>query len=161
MEKHVHLDPNHKIQGEVNKELYHHHRCQLFTAGKDEGKSYIFQLRNLPHKLSPLRLWCNSSLSCLPFSLSLRLLNKGSWEGDIFFLTGSSTSSLPFECISGCYPPTGILNSEPAVRNVWCSLLTLLLEAEPSRCALGTPVSSHYLLGPWRNPCYKASKKDV
>lgn len=131
-------------------------------AGKDEGKSfYIFRLRNSLHKLSPWRLCCNSSLSCLPFYLSLRLLDLCSWEGDIFFLTGSSTSSVPFGGISGYYPLRSGLGGEPAVRDAWCLLLGSLLEADPVRCALGTSAGWHCLLGPWRDPGYKAPKRDL
>lgn len=58
-----------------------------------------------------------------------------SWEGDILFLTGSGTFSVPSGSISGCYPLRGGLGSELADRSAWYSLLALLLEADPIRCA--------------------------
>ena len=53
------------------------------------------------------------------------------------------------------------MGSEPAVRDAWCLLLALLLEADPVRCALGTSAGQHCLLGPWMDPGYKAPKRDL
>lgn len=54
---------------------------------------------------------------------------------------------MPFVGISGYYPLRGGLGSEPVIRDAWCSLLALLLEADPIRYALGDNGGSMLLAG--------------